>query len=221
MHANAGFQHPLAGDESWMACNYTPSRIWTMVRNDVAPIARPISHFWKIMMMFLFGVNSIVFIGILLGKISLSSKYSRENIIKESDLTVYSAGRKSHATCTCLHFNNVPVHNTRMIAQTMAEYDPLTWSPSLFIGSYTPCFLPFWLPVWENSRACVWHGERIGRQDQGDYRGHPEVPIDYNFSRVAKESGRIYQKKDATPSKFSFSVFNSRISLLGIERLET
>jgi hypothetical protein len=41
MHANAGFQYPLTGDESWMAYDYTPSRMWTMARSEVDSIARP------------------------------------------------------------------------------------------------------------------------------------------------------------------------------------
>jgi hypothetical protein len=32
-HANAGFHHPLASDESWMASDYTASRIWMMALN--------------------------------------------------------------------------------------------------------------------------------------------------------------------------------------------
>jgi hypothetical protein len=39
VRANAGIQHEWTGDESWMASNYTPSRMWRMAWSDVDPIA--------------------------------------------------------------------------------------------------------------------------------------------------------------------------------------
>jgi hypothetical protein len=112
MHANAGFQHRLTGDESHMACNYTPSRMWTIAESDVDPIARPTSHPRKIMMTIFFGVNNITFIDILLEKAKLSSEYFKENIIKELDLVIYPARRKVEATHMYLHFDNILFQNT-------------------------------------------------------------------------------------------------------------
>jgi hypothetical protein len=57
IHANAGFQHYLTSNESWMAYNDTPSRMCMMARSDVDPIARPISHPRKTMMTIFFGDN--------------------------------------------------------------------------------------------------------------------------------------------------------------------
>jgi hypothetical protein len=65
IYTNAGFQHLLTGDESWMAHEDTPSRMWTMARSDVDPIARPISHLRKTMMRVFFNINGIALIEIL------------------------------------------------------------------------------------------------------------------------------------------------------------
>jgi hypothetical protein len=106
IHANARFQDLLTGDESWMACNYMLSRMLTMARSDVDPIVRPIKYPQKTMTMIVFGINGIALIDILPEKAKLSSEYSRENIIKEPDLIVYPARRKSQAICIYLHFDN-------------------------------------------------------------------------------------------------------------------
>jgi hypothetical protein len=63
--ANAGFQYLLTGDESWIACDSTPSRMWTMVRSEIDPIIRPINHLRKTMTIVFFGINSIALIDIL------------------------------------------------------------------------------------------------------------------------------------------------------------
>jgi hypothetical protein len=79
-------------------------------------------------------------------KAKLDSKYFRKNIIKELNLIVYTAGRKSHAIRICLHFNNCLIHNMRTVAQTMAKcdfrrLDYPAYSPDLalcdfFVSSY-------------------------------------------------------------------------------------
>jgi hypothetical protein len=104
IHANARFQHPLTGDESWTACNDSPSRMWTITRSDIDQIAWPTNHPRKIIMAIFFGVNSIAFINILFEKIKLNSEYFKENIIKEFDLIVCPAGLKSYTTHIELHF---------------------------------------------------------------------------------------------------------------------
>jgi hypothetical protein len=73
IYTNAGFQHSLTGDESWMAHDDTPSRMWTMARSDVDPITRTINYPRKIMMRVFFNVNDIVLIEILPEKAKLSS----------------------------------------------------------------------------------------------------------------------------------------------------
>jgi hypothetical protein len=65
IYANAGFQHLLTGDESWMVHNDTPSRMWTMARSDVEPIARAINYPRKTMMSVFFNFNGIALINIL------------------------------------------------------------------------------------------------------------------------------------------------------------
>jgi hypothetical protein len=120
IYAKAEYQHLMTSDESWMAYDYTPSRVWTMSRSDVDTIARPISHSRKTMKTIFFGINGISLIDILLRKTKLSSKYFRENIIKEINLIAYPIGRKWHANRICLHFDNISVHNMRTVTQTMA-----------------------------------------------------------------------------------------------------
>jgi hypothetical protein len=55
------FQHRVTGNESWITSDYMPSRIWTMARNDIDPIAQSTSYPRKIMMIF-FSVNGITLI---------------------------------------------------------------------------------------------------------------------------------------------------------------
>jgi hypothetical protein len=50
IYVNAGFQYPLTDDESWMLYGYRPSRMWTIARSEVDPIARPTSYHRKTMM---------------------------------------------------------------------------------------------------------------------------------------------------------------------------
>jgi hypothetical protein len=68
IHANAVFQYLMTDNESWMAYDYTPSRIWMMAQNDVDPIARPTNHPRKPKMTVFLGVKDIDFINILLEK---------------------------------------------------------------------------------------------------------------------------------------------------------
>jgi hypothetical protein len=139
IHANAGFPHQLTGNKSWMACDYTPSRIWAMARSDVDPIARLINHPRKTLMTVFFGVNGIALINILLEKTKLSSEYFWKNLTKEFDLIVYSAGRKPHATRICLHFDNAPIHGMRTVVQTMVECDFRRFDHS----ADSPCLAPY------------------------------------------------------------------------------
>jgi hypothetical protein len=64
IHANVGLQHLLTSSESCLASDYTPSRMWTMMRNDVDLIARQKSHPQKIMMTIFFGFKRIALIDI-------------------------------------------------------------------------------------------------------------------------------------------------------------
>jgi hypothetical protein len=73
VYANTGFQHLLTGDESWMAHDDTPSRMWTMAWSDVDPIARAINYPRKTMMRVFFSFNGIALIDILPEKAKLSS----------------------------------------------------------------------------------------------------------------------------------------------------
>jgi hypothetical protein len=105
--ANVGFSHQPTCDESWMAYDDTPSRMWTRARSDVDPIARPTCHYQKTMMTILLGVKNIILVHILTGKSKLSSRYFRESMFKELDLIVYPTRRKPHATPMRLHFDIV------------------------------------------------------------------------------------------------------------------
>jgi hypothetical protein len=115
-----------------MISYYTPLRMWPMTQSDVDPIARLTNRLRKIMILILFSLNSIAIIDILSEKAKLNSDYFRENIIKEFDLIVHLAWRKSHITHICRHFDNVPVHNTRTIAQIMAKCEFRRFNHSVY-----------------------------------------------------------------------------------------
>jgi hypothetical protein len=113
--------------------------MWTIARSDVDPIARPTSHPRKIMMTIFFGVKNITLIDILLGKAKLSSEYFRKNSIKELDLNIYPTGWKVEAAHMFLHFDNAPFHNTRMVAQIIAECNFLRFNHIAYSLDLTLC----------------------------------------------------------------------------------
>jgi hypothetical protein len=58
------FRYPLTDDDSWMPCDYTSSRMWTMTQSDVNLIARSINHPRKTMMTVFVGINDIALLNI-------------------------------------------------------------------------------------------------------------------------------------------------------------
>jgi hypothetical protein len=64
IHANAGFQHILTGDESRIVYDDMSPRMCTIARSDIDSIARPTSYPRETMMTIFFGFNSIALINI-------------------------------------------------------------------------------------------------------------------------------------------------------------
>jgi hypothetical protein len=172
-----------------------PSRMWTMARSDIDPIARPIIYRRTTIITIFFSVNDIDLIGILSEKAKLSSGYFKENIIKELHLTfILPGGDRTQLAYTYISIIHCPqcisdrTNNGRMRFRQ-------TWSPSLFTGARTLWFLSFWLPARNNVQVRRRDSGKVGRDNQNDHRRHPEVPIDCSFSRMAKRVDEYIKNK--------------------------
>jgi hypothetical protein len=70
---------------------------------------------------------------------------------------------------------------------------PQTWSYNLFIKSRTLWLSLVWLPAQDNGQVHIRDGGGIEKEDQEDYSGHPEVPINCSFSRVTRMRGQVFK----------------------------
>jgi hypothetical protein len=109
------------------------------------------------------------------------------NMVKDIDRILCPTGRKPHATGMYLHFDNSPIHKTPIIAQTIADCHFRRLDHSAHSSDLAPCDFFFLVTCMKNVRVSVRDGGGIGREDHDGYRGHPEVPMDCDFSKVIKE----------------------------------
>jgi hypothetical protein len=84
IHVEARFQHCVTGNESWITSDYMPSRMLTMARNDVDPIAESTSHPREIMIIIFFSVNDIAIIDVLPEKPSSAPSISEKILSRNS-----------------------------------------------------------------------------------------------------------------------------------------
>jgi hypothetical protein len=193
-----------------------------MAWSNADPVVQPTSYPRKIMMAIFFGVNSIAFIDILPENAKLSSECFKENIIKEFDMNVGAAGRKSHPTCIYLHFDNIPVRNTRTVAQTITKCEFRRLDHSHYSPDLAPCdFFLFSYLQEKMSGSCTRRWRSQKRRLRWLSRLFRSLDWLQFFKNDKGELTNVWKIKKTTSGKLSFYVFSSRISLLEIESPET
>jgi hypothetical protein len=110
VHAQTNFRYLMRGDESWMMHDQTPSRMWALNRGHVDAIVRPSHQSRKTMVTAFFGVNGIGLVKILPEGMKLTSRYFKDEILRQIYEGSCGSSDLDFPTPLTLHHDNALVH---------------------------------------------------------------------------------------------------------------
>jgi histone-lysine N-methyltransferase SETMAR len=114
-HRASGFHFMFTGDESWLFYHYERECVWAASWEDIGEIERPSHHQKKTMMTVFFNGSGAFSINLLPQGQKMNSNYFAENIIRPLSALCYPNGRQAHERRVSLHFDNAPIHNTKVV----------------------------------------------------------------------------------------------------------
>jgi hypothetical protein len=106
------WHHLGTGDESWFFLSYSPYRMWTLSRNDVA--TKPNHHLCTQKFMFTMSWNPLGFqvVDKLPTGTKMHNDYFITNILEPLEQKIFPNGRKPHAKRLTVHLDDCSIHTS-------------------------------------------------------------------------------------------------------------
>jgi hypothetical protein len=125
------WHHLVTGDESWFLLSYSPCRMWTLMRDDVASKPRREIRTAKFIFMIMWNLLGFHVIVKLPDGVTMNANYFTENILGPREEKIFTDGRAAHERRLVVRMDNAPVHNCGMTTNFFADHNmvPLQHSP--------------------------------------------------------------------------------------------
>jgi histone-lysine N-methyltransferase SETMAR len=138
-HQASNFHFLFTGDESWMFYIYQRTHMWALSFGAVEQIQRKTHHENKTMFTIFFNGTGEYFIDILPQGQTMNGQYFADHVIKPLARVCYPEGRKSHERRVDLHFDNAPIHRTKIVLETIRECELLRIEHPPYSPDLAPC----------------------------------------------------------------------------------
>jgi histone-lysine N-methyltransferase SETMAR len=119
MHRASNFHFIYTGDESWLFYHYDQQRMWVASWEDVEEIERPSNHQKKTMLTVFFNGSGQFMMNLLPAREKMNSKYFEKEIIQTLGASCYPNGLQAPGSQVTLHFDNAPIHNTKLVSDSL------------------------------------------------------------------------------------------------------
>jgi hypothetical protein len=120
-HAASDFHFLFPGDESWLLYPYHVRTMWTLCPENVDQVgsASPMSK--KTMATVFFNGAGLHMIDILPQNQKMDAEYFPEDIIASLVSICYPTGRSFRQRKCVVHFDNAPIHNSKVVTDKLDE----------------------------------------------------------------------------------------------------
>jgi histone-lysine N-methyltransferase SETMAR len=119
MHRASNFHFLYTGDESWLFYHYDQQHMWAASWEEVDDLERPSHHQKKTMLTVFFNGTGQFFMNLMPPREKMNSKYFEREIIQNLGILCYPNRRQPHARQATLHFDNAPIHNTKLVSGSL------------------------------------------------------------------------------------------------------
>jgi hypothetical protein len=130
--AHDEWHHLVTGDESWFFLSYSPLRMWTLSRDDVAPNPKDDIRTETFMFPVIWNPLGFQVVDKLAASTKTSNGYFITNILEPLEQNIFSNGRKPHAKRLTVHLDNCSIHTSGASEAFMAEQNMIRLKHPLY-----------------------------------------------------------------------------------------
>jgi histone-lysine N-methyltransferase SETMAR len=138
-HRESDFKFLFTGDESWMFYAYERTHQWDLSHGPVEKIQRKTNYQKKTMFTVFFNGTGDYFINVLPQGQTMNGQYFAEEVIKPLALLCYHGGRKAHGRHVEVHFDNAPIHRTKIVIEMLDKYEFVRMEHPPYSPDLAPC----------------------------------------------------------------------------------
>jgi hypothetical protein len=138
-HAASNFHFIFTGDESWLLYAYQVRTMWTLCPENVDQVQRGSHITRKTMATGFFNETGLHMIDILPQNQKMDAEYFSEYIITSLVSICYPTGRSCRQRKCALHFDNAPIHNSKVVTDKLDEQNLKRMPHPAYSPDVSPC----------------------------------------------------------------------------------